>query len=106
MCPARMGSLGPDEMVPMALLSRSPFVITLWRGPGSEKEAIEGRMTQESDLLRRGQVALLFGVSPPTVTRWAREGRIPSVMTPGGQRRYPKEAIQRLLDVSRRDNRS
>ena len=57
---------------------------------------------KEDDLLRRTQVALLFGVFPPTVTRWAREGRIPSVLTPGGQRRFPKQAIQRLLEDLRR----
>ena len=32
-----------------------------------------------------------------TVAEWARRGRIPSVRTPGGHRRYPSEQIVSLL---------
>ena len=49
-------------------------------------------------LLRTGDVALLFHVSERTVSEWARRGRIPSVRTPGGQRRYPVEPILSLLE--------
>ena len=39
------------------------------------------------------QVAALFNVGPTTVVRWARSGKIPSFLTPGGTRRYPSAAI-------------
>jgi excisionase family DNA binding protein len=48
-------------------------------------------------LLRTADVAMLFQVSERTVSEWARRGRIPSVRTPGGHRRYPAEEIRQLL---------
>ena len=48
-------------------------------------------------LLRTADVAALFQVSERTVSEWARRGRIPSVRTPGGHRRYPAEEIRQLL---------
>lgn len=47
-------------------------------------------------LFSRREVAAIFGVSPHTVYRWAREGRLPVLMTLGGRRRYPAEEIVRL----------
>lgn len=51
-------------------------------------------------LLRTREVALLFRVSERAVTDWARRGRIPSVRTPGGHRRYPANEVWALLDDS------
>jgi excisionase family DNA binding protein len=48
-------------------------------------------------LLRTSDVAALFQVSERTVADWASRGRIPSVRTPGGQRRYPAAPIRELL---------
>ena len=53
-------------------------------------------------LLRTSDVATLFQVSERTVSDWARRGRIPSVRTPGGHRRYPAEEIQRILEAAER----
>lgn len=50
-------------------------------------------------LLRTREVALLFQVSERAVTEWARRGRIASVRTPGGHRRYPAEHVRRLLGI-------
>jgi excisionase family DNA binding protein len=49
-------------------------------------------------LLRTREVALLFQVSERAVTDWARRGRLPSVRTPGGHRRYPAAAVRDLLE--------
>ncbi len=49
-------------------------------------------------LLRTREVALLFRVSERAVTDWARRGRIPSVRTPGGHRRYPADQVWDLFD--------
>lgn len=48
-------------------------------------------------LLRTREVALLFQVSERAVTDWAGKGRLPSVRTPGGHRRYPATAVRELL---------
>jgi excisionase family DNA binding protein len=41
-------------------------------------------------------VARLMHVSPKTVSRWAKEGRLPFIRTLGGHRRYPKIEIEQL----------
>ena len=48
-------------------------------------------------LLRTHEVAVLFQVSERAVTDWAARGRLPSVRTPGGHRRYPAAAVRELL---------
>jgi excisionase family DNA binding protein len=50
--------------------------------------------------LRTREVALLFQVSERAVTDWARKGRIRSVRTPGGHRRYPASHVRALLQAS------
>ena len=49
------------------------------------------------DLLRPREVAEIFGVRTTTIARWAREGRLTPLLTPGGHRRYRRAAILRLL---------
>jgi excisionase family DNA binding protein len=66
-------------------------------------EGIFGERVPDSvdgQLLRTSDVAALFQVSERTVSEWARRGRIPSVRTPGGHRRYPANAIRELLTTS------
>ncbi len=53
----------------------------------------EGATTQ---FLARSAVSKLLGVSPNTVTRWAREGRLPSQLTLGGHHRFNREFIEQL----------
>lgn len=48
-------------------------------------------------LLTPGEVAELFRVDPKTVTRWAASGRITSIRTPGGHRRFRETEIRSLL---------
>lgn len=43
------------------------------------------------------EAAALLGVSTRTVTRWAREGRIATKRTPGGQRRFARHDVELLL---------
>ncbi|MEU8196368.1 BldC family transcriptional regulator [Microbispora amethystogenes] len=51
-----------------------------------------------------GEVAALLRVDPKTVTRWAATGRIPSIRTPGGHRRFPRAAVMGLLTATAPDN--
>jgi len=46
--------------------------------------------------LLTSQVADLLHVSPKTVARWAKDGRLPFQRTLGGHRRYPEAAIRAL----------
>ena len=48
-------------------------------------------------LMTPGEVANLFRVDPKTVTRWAVAGRIGSVRTPGGHRRFRESEVRALL---------
>lgn len=45
-----------------------------------------------------GMVAERLGVSRQTVRKWAEQGKIPSFLTPGGQRRYWDSDVQSFID--------
>jgi excisionase family DNA binding protein len=52
----------------------------------------------ESPLLTPAEVAALFRVDPKTVTRWAQQGKLRSIRTLGGHRRYREAEIQAFLE--------
>ena len=56
-----------------------------------------GQVDVSERLLTPGEVAALFRVDPKTVTRWAAAGRINSIRTPGGHRRFRESEIRELL---------
>jgi excisionase family DNA binding protein len=51
----------------------------------------------EPKLLRPGEVAVMFGVNAKTVARWAKEGRIRCIRTPGGHMRIYAEDVRALF---------
>jgi excisionase family DNA binding protein len=51
-------------------------------------------------LLTPAEVAALFRVDPKTVTRWAKSGKLSSIRTLGGHRRYWENEVRRLLEQS------
>ena len=55
------------------------------------------RLTDAEVLLTPGEVAALFRVDPQTVTRWAKAGKITSIRTLGGHRRYRESEVKELL---------
>ena len=55
----------------------------------------------DDDLMTPAEVAAVFGVQAKTVAAWARAGRLASVRTLGGHRRYRREDVQRLLEPPR-----
>jgi excisionase family DNA binding protein len=57
---------------------------------------------QVEELLTPSEVARMFRVDPKTVTRWAKAGKISSVKTVGGHRRYREAEIRALLNGSER----
>ena len=48
--------------------------------------------------LHTAEVADILHVSPKTVSRWAKEGKLPFLKTLGGHRRYPAAEIRQLAD--------
>ena len=58
---------------------------------------VETRSTEE-ELLTPSEVAKLFRVDPKTVTRWAKSGKLSSIRTLGGHRRYRASEVRALLD--------
>ena len=55
------------------------------------------RQSESEALLTPSEVAALFRVDPKTVTRWAKAGKISSIKTLGGHRRYREAEVRRLL---------
>jgi excisionase family DNA binding protein len=53
--------------------------------------------------LRAAEVADILHVSPKTVSRWAKEGKLPFLKTLGGHRRYPEAEIRRLAEGLREE---
>jgi excisionase family DNA binding protein len=52
----------------------------------------------ESDaLLTPAEVAAMFRVDPKTVTRWAKAGKLTSIRTLGGHRRYRESEVRKML---------
>jgi len=51
-------------------------------------------------LLTPAEVAQLFRVDPKTVTRWANAGKLTSMRTLGGHRRYRESEVRNLMGGS------
>ncbi|HEX4432835.1 MAG TPA: helix-turn-helix domain-containing protein [Frankiaceae bacterium] len=45
-------------------------------------------------------VARTLNVTPDTVRRWARTGKLPVVTLPSGQKRFRREDVEKLLVAS------
>ncbi len=58
--------------------------------------AVVNRIPEAETLLTPREVADLFGVDPKTVTRWAKAGKLTSIRTLGGHRRYRKSEVDEL----------
>ena len=55
-----------------------------------------GRVPEADELLTPAEVAALFRVDPKTVTRWAKAGKLTSIRTLGGHRRYRALEVRSL----------
>jgi len=60
---------------------------------------MSGRSPETENLLTPSEVAALFRVDPKTVTRWAKAGKLTSIRTLGGHRRYRASEVHALLEA-------
>lgn len=58
----------------------------------------------QEKLLTPAEVASLFRVDPKTVTRWAKAGKLTSIRTLGGHRRYKESEVRTLLKAITENN--
>jgi excisionase family DNA binding protein len=57
-------------------------------------------VTVTERLLTPSEVATAFRVDPKTVTRWAKAGKLTSIRTLGGHRRYRESEIKALISLA------
>jgi excisionase family DNA binding protein len=61
-------------------------------------------MSSVDNLYSLGEAAERLHVHPTTLRRWAKQGDIAFVLTPGGHRRFPKSEVERLSTEAPRIN--
>jgi excisionase family DNA binding protein len=61
-------------------------------------DEVSGAAIDPPAVLTTSEVSRLLGVSPNTVTRWAREGRLPCRLTLGGHHRFERQAIEGIRE--------
>jgi excisionase family DNA binding protein len=54
--------------------------------------------SKDAIYLKTAEVADILHVSPKTVTRWAKDGKLPHSRTLGGHRRFPADSIRKLAE--------
>ena len=65
--------------------------------------AAQRKGSEAPSYLLPAEVADLLSVSPKTVSRWAKEGKLPFMKTLGGHRRYSEAQIRELVNQLRQE---
>ena len=52
-------------------------------------------------MLTAAEVGALFGVAARTISKWARLGKFPALVTLGGHRRFDPDDVRDFLDAAR-----
>jgi excisionase family DNA binding protein len=69
-------------------------------GPPPMRERLRrhvGAFGDRDALLTPAEAARLLGVTPNTVTRWSRAGKMSAIQTMGGHRRFRRSEVERVL---------
>lgn len=82
-------------MIKRLTTSKSKFIIQNMSNPTKRIS-----LADLPDLLTIREVAELLRVSPLTIKRWGKKGKLPAIrINSRGDRRYKKEVVTRLLGV-------
>jgi excisionase family DNA binding protein len=68
-------------------------------GPRRGSASLAG--SPPKDWMTSGEVARALNMTRAAIRRWAREGLVDAIKTPGGQYRFRREQLARLMDVKR-----
>jgi excisionase family DNA binding protein len=71
----------------------SPTIRTLYL----TRTPVDTNAMEPEALLTPAEVAAMFRVDPKTVTRWAKAGKLGSIRTLGGHRRFRESEIRAVL---------
>lgn len=93
--PAAPLPAGPDTRC-----AKAGFVIFQEDGDSSIVAQSEVVNSTTDQLLLPGEVARLLRVNPKTVSRWAQAGKITAVRTLGGHRRFSRDAILKMAELT------
>src|SRR5215216_6521740 len=93
----------PSRVTDSPVSAACPSARLACRGSDSRKgRTVAQRKTsariEAPSYLRTAEVADILHVSPKTVSRWAKEGKLPFLKTLGGHRRYPEAKIRELAN--------
>lgn len=73
----------------------------IWRSRANVIAKARGARTpagkQPKEWMTSGEVARALNMTDAAIRRWAREGLVESIKTPGGQYRFRRDALSRLL---------
>jgi len=93
-----VGHMGITETSPLwGTKNRQQQREDRYTDPGGEAAAMSARTPEAEPLLTPAEVATMFRVDPKTVTRWAKAGKLTSIRTLGGHRRYRETEVRALL---------
>ena len=98
--PARPWPQSPDGMAQTCHSGQKGQSPEDWVGAGlagAEEVPLPARTPESEPLLTPSEVAKMFRVDPKTVTRWAKAGKLTSIRTLGGHRRYREREVRALL---------
>lgn len=74
-----------------------PIRTDIGRFAQEKRPTVTTRTPDAEPLLTPAEVATMFRVDPKTVTRWAKAGKLTSIRTLGGHRRYRESEVRALL---------
>jgi len=55
-------------------------------------------LLHSKELFSTGEAAVICSVTPDTVLKWVRAGKLPAQRTPGGHHRIPRSALMKLVE--------
>ena len=98
----------PSRVTDRPVLRRTSLCRLACRGSTRERDEPVAQRKSSSRIeapsyLRTAEVADILHVSPKTVSRWAKEGKLPFLKTLGGHRRYPEAKIRELANDLREE---